>query len=68
MSEKIRLDDMHGFSTTAFDGKVHVDLWAASRTAGADPMRFELTPKQALEFGLKLIGASRDVLANILAG
>lgn len=62
MEAPMRLSDMIGVSVIYHDGHVRLEFWPESRPAGQDPIRFELSPGEALDMAAKLIPCAKSAL------
>ena len=55
-----------GFSVVSHDGIVYLELWSDDRTPGDDPIRFGLSPGEALDIAAKLIPEAKHALQSRL--
>ena len=65
MSERKRLSNKWPSNSTAYDGRVRLDINLEMVT---DPVQTEMTPMQAMTLGLSLIHSAKNCLQEIANG
>lgn len=68
MTQAQRLNDTIGVSVYYHDGLVRLEFWPESRPAGGDPIRFDLSPGEALDMAAKLIPCAKNAILMRLGG